>query len=52
MFRFLLISVNIESIIGEVTIGLRRKKLEEMAQGNGLNDAYGNFNPTDGTKGK
>ena len=40
IFRFLLVSVNIESILGEVTIGLRRKKLEEMARGNGLNDAY------------
>ena len=40
MCRFLLVSLNIEAILGEVTIGLRRKKLEEMARGNGLSDAY------------
>jgi len=40
MRRFLLVSINIEAILGEVTIGLRRKKLEEMARGNGLSDAY------------
>ena len=33
-------SLNIEAILGEVTIGQRRKKLEEMARGNGLSDAY------------
>ena len=38
--RFLLVSLNIEAILGEVTIGQRRKKLEEMARGNGLSDAY------------
>ena len=38
--RFLLVSLNIDAILGEVTIGLRRKKLEEMARGNGLSDAY------------
>ena len=38
--RFLLVSLNIEAILGEVTIGGRRKKLEEMARGNGLSDAY------------
>ena len=38
--RFLLVSLNIEAVLGEVTIGLRRKKLEEMARGNGLSDAY------------
>ena len=38
--RFLLVSLNIEAILGEVTIRQRRKKLEEMTQGNGLSDAY------------
>jgi len=38
--RFLLVSLNIEAILGEVTIGQRRKKLKEMARGNGLSDAY------------
>ena len=40
MCRFLLVSLNIESILGEVTIRQRRKKLEEMIQGGGLSDAY------------
>ena len=40
MCRFLLVSLNIEVILGEVTISQRRKKLREMAQGNGLSDAY------------
>jgi len=40
MYRFLLVSINIESILEEVTIGRRRRKLEEMAGGNGLSDAY------------
>jgi len=38
--RFLLVSLNIDVILGGVTIGQRRKKLEEMARGNGLSDAY------------
>ena len=38
--RFLLVSLNIDAILGEVTIGQRRKKLEEMMRGNGLSDAY------------
>jgi len=38
--RFLLVSLNIDTILGEVTIRQRRKKLEEMTQGNGLSDAY------------
>ena len=38
--RFLLVSLSIEGILGEVTIRQRRKKLEEMTQGNGLSDAY------------
>ena len=40
LFRFLLVSLKIEAILGEVTISQRRKKLEEMARGNGLSDAY------------
>ena len=40
VFRFLLVSLNIEAILGEVTIHQRRKKLKEMTQGNGLGDAY------------
>ena len=38
--RFLLVSLNIEAILGEITIGQRRKKLKEMVRGNGLSDAY------------
>ena len=38
--RFLLISLNIDAILGEVTIRQRRKKLEEMTKGDGLSDAY------------
>ena len=38
--RFLLVSLNIDAILGEVTIRHRRKKLEEMARGNGLSEAY------------
>ena len=33
-------SLKIDAILGEVTIGQRRKKLKEMARGNGLSDAY------------
>ena len=40
MCRFLLVSLNIDAILEEVTIRQRRKKLEEMTQGNGLSDAY------------
>jgi len=40
LYRFLLVSLNLDAILGEVTIRQRRKKLEEMAQGNGLSDAY------------
>ena len=40
MGRFLLVSLNIDAILGGVTIRRRRKKLEEMTQGNGLSDAY------------
>ena len=38
--RFLLVSLNIEAILAEIAIGQRRNKLEEMARGNGLSDAY------------
>jgi len=38
--RFLLVSLNIDAILAEVTIHQRRKKLEEMVQGNGLSEAY------------
>jgi len=39
-FRFLLVSLNIDAILGEVTISGRRRKLEEMAKGKHLRDAY------------
>jgi len=38
-FRFLLVSLNIEAILGEVTISERRRKLK-MAKGQHLRDAY------------
>ena len=38
--RFLLVSLNIDAILGEVTIRQRRKKLDEMTPGSGLDDAY------------
>ena len=38
--RFLLVSLNIDAILGEVTIYKRRKRLEEMTKGKGLGDAY------------
>ena len=40
VYRFLLVSLNIDAILGEVTIRQRRKKLEEMTQGDGLSNAY------------
>src|SRR5205807_676402 len=40
MCRFLLVSLNMDAILGEVTIRQRRKKLERMIQGSGLSDAY------------
>ena len=40
MYRFLLVSLNIDAILGEVTIRQRRMKLEEMTQGAGLSDPY------------
>jgi len=38
--RFLLVSLKIEAILGEVIIRRWRRKLEEMTQGNGLSGAY------------
>jgi len=40
VYRFLLVSLNIDAILGEVTIRQRRKKLEEVTRGNGLSEAY------------
>ena len=37
---FLLVSLNIDAILGEVTLHQRRKKLDEMTKGEGLGDAY------------
>jgi len=37
---FLLVSLNIEAILGEITLHQRRKKLDEMTKGKGLGDAY------------
>src|SRR5437588_12542522 len=39
-FRFLLVSISMDTILGEVTIRQRRKKLEQVTRGNGLSDAY------------
>jgi len=38
--RFLLVSLNIDTILGEVTIFDRRRKLNEITKGNHLEDAY------------
>ena len=38
--RFILVSLNIDMVLEEVTIGQRKKKLYEMIEGNGLRDAY------------
>ena len=40
MTSFLLVSLNIEAILGEITLTRRRKKLDEMTKGDGLGDAY------------
>ena len=37
---FLLVSLNIDAILGEITLHQRRKKLDEMTEGKGLGDAY------------
>jgi len=39
--RFLLVSLNIDAILQETTIHLRRQKLNSMTDGLGLDDAYG-----------
>ena len=39
MCRFLLVSLNLDTILGSVTIQ-RREKLEEMSHGSGLSDVY------------
>jgi len=38
--RFLLVSLNIDAILGEVTISKRGQKLNQMTKGNHLGDAY------------
>ena len=38
--RFLLVSLNVDAILGEATIPRRRKKLEQVTRGNGLSDSY------------
>src|SRR5437879_8965051 len=40
MYRFLLVSLNMEAILAEVTVSQRKRKLAEMTRGNGLSDAY------------
>ena len=40
MVRFLLVSLHMDAILGEVTIRQRREKLGEMTLGDGLNDVY------------
>ena len=40
MPSFLLVSLNMEAILGEATLTRRRKKLVKMTKGNGLGDAY------------
>jgi len=37
---FLLVSLNIDAILSELTLHQRRKKLDEMTKGEGLGDAY------------
>jgi len=39
-YRFLLVSLNIDAVLEEVTIHQRKKRLDEMVQGNGLQSAY------------
>src|SRR5205807_2415213 len=40
IYRFLLVSLNIDTILGEVTISERRQKLNDLARGSHLGDAY------------
>jgi len=37
---FLLVSLYMDAILGEITLSRRRKKLDEMTKGEGLGDAY------------
>jgi len=39
-YRFHPVSLNIDAVLKEVTISQRKKKLNQMIQGNGLQDAY------------
>ena len=41
MFRFLLVSLAIDAILGGVTISERKRKLDEMTKGTHLGDVYG-----------
>ena len=38
---FLLVSLNMDAILGEITLYQRRRKLDEMTKGEGLGEAYG-----------
>ena len=40
MSSFLLVSLNIDAILGEITLHKRRNKLDAVAKGKGLGDAY------------
>ena len=40
VLRFLLVAINIDAVLGEVTIRQRRNKLDELARGKGLGYAY------------
>ena len=52
MCRFLLVSLGIDAILGEVTIFDRRQKLNQMTKGDHLEDAYATPNSTnEGAKG-
>jgi len=37
---FLLVALNVDASLGEITLHRRRKKLDEMTKGEGLGDAY------------
>ena len=41
MFRFLLVSLAIDAILGGITVSERKRKLDEMTRGNHLGDVYG-----------
>src|SRR5207302_8445798 len=40
MYRFLLVSLNMDAIVAEVKVAQRKRKLAEMTRGNELSDAY------------